>query len=195
MKTNIFLFWYYSKGLIGLFGVWRNFFVFFWKYFSVKDLLLTLFSPWKKDVSLHTWRGFQLKKTMEALADNLFSRFVGAAVRFVVILLGLITELMWLVLLPFSAFLWFLAWPVGIILIFFLATGYFFNGILFVVICDLLLLIFAYAGYRVLVKNDYKSMSLEELYESVVFKRVCDRFNKFQLRFGFAKRIPKLQGN
>jgi len=70
---------------------WKNFLLFNLNYFSVPLLLRTLFSHWKR----YSWkrgRGFNIGEYFSVLFSNLMSRFMGAIVRSVLILIGLIFE-------------------------------------------------------------------------------------------------------
>jgi hypothetical protein len=84
-----FLSWHYTKGLIGLLVIARNFLWFLFEFFSIRELFLTLFSPWHRDVSQRYWRGFDPVRSVRLMAENAISRIIGAMVRFCVILLGL----------------------------------------------------------------------------------------------------------
>jgi len=82
-------------------------------YFSVPLLLKTFFSHWRR----YKWsygRGFSVGRYLEVLLSNLISRTLGAILRFFVILVGLLTEL----LIFFIGGIFFLTWiPLPIILI------------------------------------------------------------------------------
>lgn len=56
--------------------------------FSVKQLVRTLFAPWKRII---TTPGRSLEDKMRAWADNMFSRVIGFVVRLFVILGALVT--------------------------------------------------------------------------------------------------------
>ncbi len=71
---------------------WKNFIWFVWFYFNITDLFLSLFSPWRRDVVHRYWRGWHPEKSAQILIGNLFSRIMGAMVRIVVILIGLLAE-------------------------------------------------------------------------------------------------------
>lgn len=61
------------------------------QYFSVSFLLKTFFAPWRK----YQWsyrEGFDLQRFAETLATNIISRVLGAIVRAVFIMLGLLAE-------------------------------------------------------------------------------------------------------
>ena len=83
--------WHYGDGfrmvrknaVIRVFG--------FLNYFSVLQHLATLFSPWHR-VTESYGRGFMFTKFLTTLIVNLFSRIVGAIVRLVVILMGLLVS-------------------------------------------------------------------------------------------------------
>ncbi len=89
MRRPIFFLWYYNEGLHQLLEICKNFLVFVFFYFSIGQLLLTLFSPWHRDVQIAGWRGFHPVKFLELLLENFFSRLIGAVVRLVVIAIGL----------------------------------------------------------------------------------------------------------
>ena len=75
-----------------IFRAWRNFLLFNLNYFSITLILKTFFSPWRRD----SWsypRGFALGQYLEVFFSNLISRILGAIVRSVLIILGLIIEL------------------------------------------------------------------------------------------------------
>ena len=85
-----FLSWWYTGG-------WRLRFVSIFRntedwldYFSIGTLLKTLFSPWKQNVS-YTRPDQSLDAKMNALTDNLVSRFVGFFVRIGVLIAAIVT--------------------------------------------------------------------------------------------------------
>ena len=90
MKRPFFFAWYYNKGLQQVLEIWKNFLFFSWRYFSVAELLLTLFAPWHRDVEIRNWRGWNPLRSSEMLIENFFSRLIGLIVRLVVISIGLI---------------------------------------------------------------------------------------------------------
>ena len=97
--------WHYSQALYDLLGIWRNFFIFIYKFFSIKDLFLTLFSPWQR-MQEGLRKGFGLEELFATLVVNTIMRLVGAVVRSVVIILGIIALLVCLG----TGLLVFLAW-------------------------------------------------------------------------------------
>ena len=104
--------WHYSKGAASVFLSCVNIIRALSRLFGIGDLLATIISPWKRDVTPKTWRGFQLLQTINRLLMNLFSRVMGAIVRSFVIVAGVLALavavvvsvpllLFWFVSLPF----------------------------------------------------------------------------------------------
>jgi len=93
-----------------LISVWKNYIVFALNYFSLPVLIKSLFSPWRK----YRWKYPKIIDVGEfasAFISNVFSRFIGALVRLVliivgaifqifVILVGLVAILTWIILIP-----------------------------------------------------------------------------------------------
>lgn len=105
--------WHYFDQPKILLKAWRNFLVFGINFFSIPLLLKTFFSPWHR-YYVSYGRGFDFKVWAEAIFSNLIFRVLGAIVRVVVIVLGLLFEIFvflagliiflgWLVL-PFALF-------------------------------------------------------------------------------------------
>ena len=88
MNQNFFL-WYYTRGLLASFLVLGNVLHFILHHFHIGGLLVTLLSPWKRDVTFKDWLGFHPLKTLQTLFENLVSRFLGMVVRLSVITFGL----------------------------------------------------------------------------------------------------------
>jgi hypothetical protein len=81
--------WHYSQGVFDYFKVWRNLIWFLWNFFSIKILLKTFFTPFKR---LKEYYDGDLN--MESLVTSIlvtnFMRVVGMVFRSVVIIFGLI---------------------------------------------------------------------------------------------------------
>lgn len=96
MVVSIFLsylVWSGKEVPLGILKAWRNIVWFTLHYFSLSVLLSTLFSPWRR----YSWSyrgGFNVGGYLEALASNLFSRIIGAAMRLPVIATGLIAAIL-----------------------------------------------------------------------------------------------------
>jgi len=89
---------------------WKNFLRFNLNYFSISLLLKTLFSHWRK----YQWsygRGFDIKRYAEVFFSNLISRVIGAIIRFFLILIGVVAEII-IVLAGIIVFLGWLLLPV-----------------------------------------------------------------------------------
>lgn len=110
MASNIltsFISWHFIEAPKFLLQVWKNFIQFSINFFSTPLLLKTLFSPWRR----YNWsypRGFDVMAYFETFVSNFFSRFLGAIVRLVLIILGIIFQIFVVV---FGAVV-FLAWLV-----------------------------------------------------------------------------------
>ena len=89
LKRPNFIHWYYNQGIHELLEICKNFLFFAWRFFSIKELSTTILSPWHRDVTLPGWIGLHPIKALKLLFENVISRFIGAIVRIVVILVGL----------------------------------------------------------------------------------------------------------
>lgn len=83
--------WWYGRGLKGQFGRIRDRFVSTLQFFSVGQLLSTLFAPFRQ-ISAGRVQG-SLAMQMRAFFDQTISRVIGAIVRLFTILAGLIVLL------------------------------------------------------------------------------------------------------
>ncbi|BCX14675.1 MAG: hypothetical protein KatS3mg088_358 [Patescibacteria group bacterium] len=90
--------WYYSQGIKILVKKWLNLVKSVYRYFSPLHLLSSLFSPWKRMVLVYETTGFNLQKYIEVLTFNFISRFIGAIVRFFLLITGILVILLFLVL-------------------------------------------------------------------------------------------------
>ena len=121
-RENIFITWFYwhfyemPKFLL---SVWKGYILFALNYFSLFLLLKSLFSPWRK----YRWnypKGFDVGEFFSTLISNSFSRVIGAIMRIVLIVVGIIFQ----IFVVFAGLIIFLLW----ILIPFIVIG----GFLFV---------------------------------------------------------------
>lgn len=94
-KENIFsqwILWQFFEMPKFLLCVWNNYFHFALNLFSLPLLLKTFFSPWRR----YKWRyprGFALGEFLNTLISNIFSRFMGALMRIVLIVVGIIFQI------------------------------------------------------------------------------------------------------
>ena len=75
-----------------LLQAWNNYFMFATNYFSVPQLLKTFFAPWRR----YNWRypkGFDLVEFFNTLVSNIFSRLLGAIMRIVLIITGILLQI------------------------------------------------------------------------------------------------------
>ncbi|PIS38942.1 MAG: hypothetical protein COT34_01065 [Candidatus Nealsonbacteria bacterium CG08_land_8_20_14_0_20_43_11] len=85
--------WYLAETPKRILAGWKNFLAFGLDFFSVPLLFKTFFSYWRR----YRWfypRGFDFSKYGEVFFSNLISRFLGASVRVVFIILGILAEIL-----------------------------------------------------------------------------------------------------
>ncbi len=98
-KRNIFLqwlVWHFYEVPKGILKAFKNFLVFNFNYFSIGLLSRTLFSHWRRYREYYP-RGFNIKGWLRAFSGNMISRMLGAIVRTVTILVGLVVEFLILI--------------------------------------------------------------------------------------------------
>lgn len=97
--------WYYQKGILVLIKKWIFFLKSIIYYFSPLHLLKSLFAPWKRMTIAYEITGFNLQKYIEVITFNFISRFIGAFVRFFLLVTGVLvltaSFLIGLLLIPF----------------------------------------------------------------------------------------------
>jgi ATP-dependent Clp protease ATP-binding subunit ClpC len=174
MKKQNFLRWYYSAGMREWFDIWRRFVSFVPYYFSITLLLKTLFSPWHRDISPKTWRGFDPIKSTKKIVWNLFSRIIGAFVRLCVIFFALVV---WLFVIVGGAFIVAIYVFAPIFLLISLAlliTPQWIVGVSFAVAITLIVVV-AYIIYKSLGHEPYEKMDIMQLHQQKWFYRVYER--------------------
>jgi hypothetical protein len=93
-KENILISWFLWQFIETprfLFSIWTNYMMFASNLFSTTLLLRTFFSPWRR----YNWRypkGFDVVEFFNTLISNIFSRFLGALMRAVLILVGFLLQ-------------------------------------------------------------------------------------------------------
>lgn len=111
-----FILWWYTDGLkkatFFLGGVFNSLI----NFFSIKSILPTFFSPWRRLVSA---KRPGLDGLVDWILDNLVSRFVGMMMRLIILLMFLISALFFLM---FAIFVY-LFWAFHLFLIFGLIMG------------------------------------------------------------------------
>ena len=91
---NIFfqyLSWQFLEVPGNILNAWRNFLKFNLNYFSISFLIKTLFSPWRR-YRMSYGKGFDIGRYFAALFSNLIFRLLGAIMRIILIIIGLLVE-------------------------------------------------------------------------------------------------------
>ncbi len=175
-KKHTFLVWYFSKGfnvlLKGLFELVK----YIPRYFSTPLLIKTLLAPWHKDVSMKSWRGFDLGKSFERFIWNLISRVVGAVVRLIFIFIGLSFSLIVLILSGLIAIIYFVLPGALIVAIALMFTKYAIVSVI-IFIVSVLTAVLAFKSYTSQYHKSYRDMSITELTREKWFHRVWDRLD------------------
>ena len=85
-----YLVWHYSKAYIEFSRVWLNLMWFVMYFFSIVELMGSWLSPWKRMVEERkkTW---DVEEIMGAVVINVISRILGAIMRTVMIVAGLVS--------------------------------------------------------------------------------------------------------
>jgi len=81
--------WHYTRAWFEMWGVWRNLLWAVAHFFSIKELLASLFSPFKRMTEARD-QTFSFEDLAEYVIINGLSRLIGALVRSVIILCGCI---------------------------------------------------------------------------------------------------------
>jgi len=92
---NIFfqyLSWQFLEVPGNILNAWRNFLKFNLNYFSISFLIKTLFSPWRR-YRMSYGKGFDIGRYFTAIFSNLIFRLLGAIMRIILIIIGLLVEI------------------------------------------------------------------------------------------------------
>jgi hypothetical protein len=107
-KQNIVSLWFYWQFYempIFLLGVWKNYILFALNYLSLTVLLKSLFAPWRR----YKWnypKGLNVGEFFNTLISNAFSRLLGALMRVVLIVAGILFQ----IFVIFAGLIIFLSW-------------------------------------------------------------------------------------
>ncbi len=110
--------WHYLEVNLFLLKFWLNYLFAAWHFFSLKILLASLFSPWRRVAESKNEAGFSLEEFFNRLSFNLLSRLIGFLVRLFLIFWGLLASLTILFLAWFFLLGWQLAMPLSLPLYF-----------------------------------------------------------------------------
>jgi ATP-dependent Clp protease ATP-binding subunit ClpC len=169
-----FIIWYYKQAPGEFINIWKNYLNFFWKFFAVKKLLKTLFSPWKRDLFFKNWQGFHPILAIGNFITNIFFRFFGGLVRLFFVVICLIIEFFALIIGAFILIL-LLAFP---LIVLFVAIGIFLEGEILSISSLLILIIFSVfivVAYKQSQQKNYLKMNLTELYQQPWFNRIIEK--------------------
>ena len=109
-----------KEEISNFFSALNNLFIFFPYFFSVKNLLTTLFSPWKNLVAKKQGVGFSFEEWLNRLFFNLISWGIGFFARLSLLIFYFFLTIVYIVLLPFLIILFFIVYlPFKIIFSFF----------------------------------------------------------------------------
>lgn len=81
--------WHYSRAFREIFHVWLNLLWFIIRFFSIPQLIRSWFAPFKR-ITEERRRGFSFEDVAGYIIINLLSRLVGAILRTILIVIGLV---------------------------------------------------------------------------------------------------------
>lgn len=120
-----YIIWHYTKAWSDMVRVVGNYLWFVNNFFSIKLLLGTLFSPWRR-LAISGGKGKE-DSFFGALAVNTLMRLVGFGIRAITIVAGAMTFLLVGVISCLAAFVW-LIFPGVVFFLFFAGLGYILSG-------------------------------------------------------------------
>lgn len=85
-----YLVWHYGPAITSYLRVYRNFWWFLVQFFSIKEIVPSLFSPFKRITESRT-KKFDFEDFFGALLINTLSRLIGFVARSFIIIVGLLT--------------------------------------------------------------------------------------------------------
>jgi hypothetical protein len=83
--------WMYREGIQEFVRAWINIHWFLYHFFSMPVLVKSLFAPFHR-LREKRAQGFDFEDIMSVLAVNILMRFVGALVRSIILLMGVVVE-------------------------------------------------------------------------------------------------------
>lgn len=115
----LYLSWHYTRGILDMFGIFRNITWFLWRFFSIKELLKTFFSPFKRLKEKYQG-GLDLGNLLESIIVTTIMRLVGMLLRLIIIVIGLATIIISLLLMFMILIIW-IVLPAVILFVFIVA--------------------------------------------------------------------------
>ncbi len=110
--------WHYSRALLDMAHLWKNFIHSTYHFFSIGNLTSNLFSPWQRMNEAYGQSSF-----FETFILNTLMRLIGFFIRLTVIIIGLLSLFTLCVVGILMYFLW-LFLPIILILLFVLAVRF-----------------------------------------------------------------------
>lgn len=99
--------WHYGRALFTTFSFWRNIITFLFNYFSIKDLSLNFFTPFKRIMNVHLGQ-VNIVKYVYTFLLTVLGSIIEVVVRLVLLVLGLSVCLVFIAFLPVSLLIWLL---------------------------------------------------------------------------------------
>lgn len=173
-KKRNFLIWYFSNAVKDFLIIWTRLVIFCLHFFSIKTLIKTLFSPWKRDVLEQPGKGFDIVFLVKKVVLDTIFRFFGAFVRTGVILFGLIIAFKVFVL-GLGLFIAWLSLPLLVIFIFDDLGIIHPEWQSWAWLVVLLQGLFSIIAYVLSQKTDPTTLNLEDAFKQKWFSRVLSR--------------------
>lgn len=98
--------WHYTRGIGELIKNLWNFIIFEFHFFSVKELCLTLFSPFQRLRESYEKRSLDIEKILSSFVVNVVMRIVGFCIRSSILICAFFCILISFILFPILIFLW-----------------------------------------------------------------------------------------
>ena len=98
--------WHYTQGISELSKNLWNFVIFEFHFFSVKDLLLTLLSPFQRLKEDYGNNAIEFERILSALVVNIIMRIVGFFTRSFILIIAFLCIGVSLILIPILLVLW-----------------------------------------------------------------------------------------
>jgi len=70
----------------------KTFLIFGLEFFSVKETILNIFSPWKREI-IDYGKGFNIERYIEAITSNIISRVIGFVMRLFLLAFFIVYEI------------------------------------------------------------------------------------------------------
>ncbi|MDD5396427.1 MAG: hypothetical protein PHW24_00005, partial [Candidatus Moranbacteria bacterium] len=173
--------WYYNEAVHGTLEIWKNFLFFVWQHFSISQLLRTLFSPWRRDVSSKNWRGLHPLMSLQLFFANIISRILGAIVRVGVVAVGFVC-LLFVLLAGMAVNVFWIAFPLAAAAAFFFLPQFGIDALHIMAFVAAWILMASFFYFQD-TKNPMLLFEFSELLKHPVFERICARIGIVRKRF------------